>query len=280
MLEERKIEEIKHSDKRRKIVRGYEYRTDLGSNDQVSAYIHDKEKYQEHFSNMKFYSITRRSFAYRNRILHSFIKGKTVLDYCCGNGEVAIEMARHGADTVFGIDISNTAMVNANKLANDFNLSGRCVFEIMDAEDTRFPEDTFDVIHEYGSLHHLELKLAFKELSRILKPGGKLVCTEALRHNPLIHYYRKKTPGLRTEWEVEHILGVPEIMSGQKYFEHISVKYFHLASLAAVPFRKTNFFSPILLILEGLDEVILRTPYLQRLAWIAVIVYSNPLPLP
>lgn len=275
-LEERKIKEIEHSDQRRSIVKGFEYKTDTSSGSDVEKLVVDKQAYDQHFSNMKFYSVTKSSFAYRDAALFEGIKGAVALDYCCGNGEVAIEMAKNGAEKVYGIDISSVAVENARELAKSAGVGDICEFAVMDAEHTKFADGTFDVIHEYGALHHLDLPAAFAELSRILKPQGKLVCTEAIRHNPLIHWYRNRTPHLRTEWEVEHILGFPEIKSGGKYFSNINHRSFHLAGLAAVPFRKAFFFEPLLGLLNALDRVILVIPYLRRMAWIGVVVYTQP----
>ena len=275
-LEERKIKEIEHSDQRRSIVKGFEYQTDTSSGSDVEKLVVDKQAYEEHFSNMKFYSVTKSSFAYRDAMLFDGIKSAVALDYCCGNGEVAIAMAKMGAEKVYGIDISSVAVENARELAKSAGVGDICEFAVMDAEHTKFADGTFDVIHEYGALHHLDLPAAFAELSRILKPQGKLVCTEAIRHNPLIHWYRNRTPHLRTEWEVEHILGFPEINSGGKYFSDINHRSFHLLGLAAVPFRKVFFFEPLLGLLNALDRVILTIPYLRRLAWIGVVVYKQP----
>ncbi len=225
---------------------------------------------------MKFYSISRSSFDYRDKLRFKNIKGAVALDYCCGNGEVAIEMAKRGASKVVGIDISPVAIKNACALAELAGVGERCDFKVMDAENTEIPDDTFDIIHEYGALHHLDLPSAFKELSRILKPEGKLICTEALRHNPLIHWYRKSTPHLRTEWEVEHILGFPEIRSGKRYFASLNVRTFHLAALAAVPFRKIFIFQTLLGFLNSIDRLLLSAPLLERIAWVAVIEYSWP----
>lgn len=276
-LEDRKIKEIEHSDRRRSIVRAHEYKTDAAPDELDDKYVEQERAFEEHFSNMKFYSISRTSFAHRDALLYSKVKGTVALDYCCGNGEIAIEMAKRGASKVLGIDISPVAVENARELANDAGVGDICEFKVMDAEHTEFADGTFDVIHEYGALHHLDLPAAFTELSRILKPGGKLICTEALRHNPLIHWYRKRTPQLRTDWEVAHILGFPEIKSGQKYFASLNLRTFHLAALAAVPFRKAFFFEPLLGLLNLMDRVLLAIPFIKRMAWVAVIEYSRPI---
>ena len=275
-IEERKQKEVEHSDRRRSIVKAYEYHTDTAKDQRQEKFVEGTEEYNKHFSNMKFYSITQSSFAYRDSLLYKNIDGAVALDYCCGNGEVAVEMAKRGANKVIGIDISAVAIRNAQELARINGVDDICEFCVMDAEHTKFDENTFDIIHEYGALHHLELKAAFSELSRILKSDGKLICTEAMRHNPLIHWYRNRTPNLRTQWEVEHILGIPEVYSGNHFFSHLDVRMFHLAALAAVPFRNLAFFKPLLASLEFVDNIILSIPYLNRLAWVAVFEYKNP----
>ena len=276
-MEDRKRKEVEHSDRRRSIVRAYEYHTDASPDQLEEKYVEEKREFDQNFSNMKFYSITRSSVAYRDALLFDGIKGAVALDYCCGNGEVAIEMAKEGASKVVGIDISSVAIENARALAKVAGVNAVCEFSVMDAEHTEFADGTFDIIHEYGALHHLDLPAAYAELSRILKPDGKLVCTEALRHNPLIHWYRKRTPQLRTQWEVEHILGIPEIESGQKYFSALDFRTFHLAALAAVPLRRVSFFEPLLRFLNLADRVLLAFPFLNRMAWVAVVEYRQPI---
>ena len=276
-MEDRKRLEVEHSDRRRSIVKGYEYQTDAAIGTNKEELVRDTQAYDQHFSNMKFYSITRSSVAYRDALLFDGIKDAVALDYCCGNGEVAIEMAKQGASKVVGIDISSVAIENARALAKVAGVDAVCEFSVMDAEHTEFADGTFDIIHEYGALHHLDLPAAYAELSRILKSDGKLVCTEALRHNPLIHWYRKRTPHLRTQWEVEHILGIPEIESGKKYFASLNLRTFHLAALAAVPFRKVFLFESLLGLLNLMDRALLYIPFLRRMAWVAVVEYRQPI---
>ena len=275
-LEDRKKKEIEHSDRRRKIVTGYEYFTDASKDVKQTEYITSEKEFNYHFSNTKFYSVTKSSFAYRDSLLFSNIENKIVLDYCCGNGEIAISMAEAGAKKAHGIDISEVSISNATSLAKKEGVESICDYEQMDAENLTYSDNTFDLIHEYGALHHVDLKAAFRETSRVLKPGGKLICTEALRHNPFIHWYRKRSMHLRTEWEVEHILSVPDILLGRDYFDDINIRFFHLFALAAIPCRKYFFFSPLLAFLEAIDTVVLKIPYIQRWAWVAVIEFSNP----
>ena len=275
-LEDRKKKEIEHSDRRRQIVTGYEYLTDTSASDEKRDYVTSEEEYDYHFSNTKFYSITKTSFGYRDRVLYEDIQDKITLDYCCGNGEIGIAMAQSGAKEVHGIDISEVSVKNASALAVDYKVKDTCDFTQMDAEKLTYSDDYFDIVHEYGALHHVDLEVSLAEVSRVLKPNGKFICTEALRHNPFIHWYRKRSMHLRTVWEVDHILGVPDIYKGKKYFNTVKVRYFHLFALGAIPFRKTFIFKPLLKVLELLDEVVLRIPVIQKWAWVAVIEYSDP----
>ena len=229
------------------------------------------------WSNMKYYAIERKS---RNAVLDWFVdncKGKTVLDYCCGNGDDSLMMARSGAEKTFGIDISEVSIKNCETLALKSGLQDKTSFRVMDAEALDFEGETFDVVSEYGALHHLNLGKAFGEIARVLRPGGKCICTEALGHNPAIHLYRKKTPHLRTGWEVEHILRKKDIMAAHEFFGRVDfLGFYHLATLAAVPLRGTALFKPLLGALEALDDLLLRLPVLKWQAWQVVFVLSEP----
>lgn len=227
-------------------------------------------------SNKKFYSISQSNREYVKRWLAERCKGKKVLDYCCGNGDFTIWLAEAGADA-YGIDISPVSIENAKKQAKDRGVSKGATFLVMDAEATEFANDYFDFAVINGILHHLDLEKAYCELARILKADGEVICTEALRHNVLIHLYRKMTPHLRSAWETEHILGKRDIELASQFFNAVEVsKFFHLATIGAVPFRNLSIFSPIHKTLEAIDSILLKFPVLKWQAWMAVFVLSQP----
>jgi ubiquinone/menaquinone biosynthesis C-methylase UbiE len=228
------------------------------------------------WSNFKYYSIEGNSLALSQRWLREHGREATVLDYCCGNGEDSLYLARHGARHVTGIDISDVSIANCRRRATDAGVADRVAFEVMDAEALAFPDDTFDLITEYGVLHHLQLDSAMRELARVLKPGGHMVCTETLGHNLAIRLYRQRTPELRTAWEAEHILRKPDFDIMRRYFGRIEMHFFHLTSLAAVPFRHTPVFRPLLAALRVVDAGLLRIPGLKWQAWQTVFRLSQP----
>ena len=278
-LEERKIKEIEHSRKRRSILQGFERHSDTDKSERVEnleSVILDKDAFDYNFSNMKFYSITNKSEEFQYKWLKKrCAPGVKVLDFACGNGENGIYAAKCGAYSI-GIDISSEGVANANLNAKQAGVDDHCRFESMDGENMTFSDNFFDLAVEYGALHHVDLDKAMIELNRVLKPDGEMICVEALRHNPLIHWYRKRTPHLRTEWEVEHILGVESLAIAGKYFHNIDVKFFHLAVLAAVPFRRTRFFKPVRAFLDKVDSLLLRSETIGKYGWIMIFTMSKP----
>ena len=59
----------------------------------------------------------------------------------------------------------------------------------MDTHKMSFNNKTFDIIFINRSLLYLNLKVAFEELNRVLKPNGKIII-ENLSNNFIFKYYR------------------------------------------------------------------------------------------
>ena len=278
-LEERKLKEIEHSRKRRSILQGFERHSDTNKSEETNnldSVILKKDEFDYHFSNMKFYSIANKS----DEFLHDWLKekckpGMKILDFGCGNGENGIFAAQLGIEAI-GIDISPEGVENANLNAQKFGVADHCKFEVMDGENMTFGDNSFDLGVEYGVLHHVDLQRAFAELNRVFKPKGEMICVEALKHNPVIQWYRKKTPQLRTRWEAEHILGIGDLEIARKYFHKVDVRFFHLMVLAAVPLRKTRFFKSVRVFLNKIDSVLLRSKTIGKYGWIMIVTLSEP----
>lgn len=217
----------------------------------------------------KFYAIDRPSqLAYAGHI-HRRPGGQDVLEYGCGCGSAAFELAAAGAQ-VTGIDISDVAIDLATRRASELGLAERLRFCVMDAERLEFDSATFDLVCGSSILHHLQLDRAYAEIARVLRPGGRGVFVEALGHNALINLYRRRTPELRTV--DEHPLRASELKLAERYFSHASFEYFHLTSLAAVPLRGERVFPVVAGALERADQALFRwIPYLRRHAWMAVL---------
>lgn len=222
----------------------------------------------------KYYLIAASSRDYYTNKLRDNGSGKNVLEYGCGPGSSAFLIAKTGAQ-VQGIDISETAIDRARVVEEDRKLG--VTFQVMNAEELAFEEETFDMICGSGILHHLQLDKAYAEISRTLKPGGSAVFLEPLGHNFLINMYRNRTPELRTA--DEHPLLINDLLLLGNYFESVDIKYFHLFSLGAVLLKNSSIFPSMLQFLERLDRAAFSLlPFLKRYAWAVVIVAGRPRP--
>ena len=217
--------------------------------------------------NKRFYSTVAKSRAYTYRWIERQAPGRVVLDYACGQGELALRAARAGAELAIGVDISRTSIANARANAAEDGLEGNSFFFQGDCEATGLPDECADLLICSGMLHHLNVKNAFPEMRRVLRPGGVCLAVEALDYNPLVKLYRRLTPKLRTAWEQEHILSHRELRLARRYFEVREVRYWHLASIAAAGLRGTPLFRAALAVGNSIDAVLLRVPPIAYLAW-------------
>jgi ubiquinone/menaquinone biosynthesis C-methylase UbiE len=100
------------------------------------------------------------------------IAGKEILDIGSGKGGGSYYVAKYlNPLKVTGLDLSQSAIMFCEK---NYGLSN-LVFVCGDAEDTKFPESSFDSILNVESSHCYESMPRFlKGVERILKPGGFL----------------------------------------------------------------------------------------------------------
>lgn len=236
----------------------------------------DPERWRHYTANTKYYSINRKSRMFFDDWLIRYCPGRRVLDFGCSDGRYAILAAQHGAEAV-GVDVSAVSIENARAEAARQGVSDRTAFHVMDGEALKFADSSFDIVCEAGVLHHVDLGRAMGEIARVLTPSGQAICAEALGHNPVFQAYRRRTPHLRTRWEVDHIIRRRDILESARRFRTLELRFFHLASLAAVFLQNTPAFSASLSALERIDEVVLRIPGLRWYAWQTVYILSEPL---
>ena len=219
-------------------------------------------------TNSKYYSTTVASSHYMENWIANHARDKVVLDYACGNGGNAIQAAQAGAALAIGLDISDVSVGNARARAESLGLKKNTFFVQGDCENTGLPSESVDIVICNGMLHHLDLSYAFPELRRILKPGGVCLCYESLDYNPIIKLYRFLTPKFRTEWEKHHILSGRDLTFARRFFDVRNVRYWHLLSILATPFRNTKLFNSVLKAADAVDGALLRVFPFSTLAWI------------
>jgi ubiquinone/menaquinone biosynthesis C-methylase UbiE len=109
--------------------------------------------------------------------------GKHVLDVGCGDGLLSVRLAREGAQ-VTGLDSDPRMLESARRRAGSARV--RPTFVDGSAEALPFPDGSFDIALAITVLCLLsEPKKAFREMARVLRPGGRIVIGELGRHSLL-----------------------------------------------------------------------------------------------
>jgi ubiquinone/menaquinone biosynthesis C-methylase UbiE len=121
------------------------------------------------------------------------VAGRTVLDYGCGNGENSLPLVTRGA-RVIGVDVSNDLLRLARQRLLLHGVLDGATFLAGSAHDLPLPDNSVDVVLGIAILHHLDLKLAAREVHRVLKPGGIAVFQEPVRNSRLLAALRAAIP--------------------------------------------------------------------------------------
>ncbi len=107
-----------------------------------------------------------------NKFDLDWLKGKTCLDAGCGGGRYSVALARHGAKSVVGADVSGSGLQNAKLQASripNIQFCGASVLELP------FADQSYDLVWCAGVLHHTRSpETGLTELVRVLKAGGRM----------------------------------------------------------------------------------------------------------
>lgn len=104
-----------------------------------------------------------------------------ILDECCFIGGPAIQLAKEYGCKVIGIDLMESAILAANRIANLTNLSSLASFRVSDARNLDFQDSYFTVVWNQCSLAHDEKWI--DELDRVLQPRGRMALTFQIATN-------------------------------------------------------------------------------------------------
>lgn len=100
-----------------------------------------------------------------------------ILDVGCGAGFFSVLLVKEGYQ-VTGVDLTPDMVENARILASEEKTA--CEFLVMDAENLRFEDESFDVVISRNLTWTLpDVKRAYREWVRVLKKGGTLLNFDA-----------------------------------------------------------------------------------------------------
>jgi demethylmenaquinone methyltransferase/2-methoxy-6-polyprenyl-1,4-benzoquinol methylase len=107
--------------------------------------------------------------------------GDLVLDVCGGTGDLSILALKrlNGSGKVVLCDINRKMMESGRHKATHRSIRERILYLQGDAENLSFQSDRFDAaMVGFGIRNLTHMEEGFKEMYRVLKPGGRFICLE------------------------------------------------------------------------------------------------------
>ena len=146
----------------------------------------------------------------RYRFAKDFARGKRVLDIACGEGYGAAALAKAGALSVVGVDISADVCDQARYT---YGIDARAG----DALAIPLPDRSIDLVVSFETIEHVEDPAGFlRECARVLIPEGMIVVSTPNR--PIYSSGGKKNPFHRIEFDEIEFL---ELLSSK--FRHVQL---------------------------------------------------------
>jgi ubiquinone/menaquinone biosynthesis C-methylase UbiE len=106
----------------------------------------------------------------------------SVLELGCGSGGYALHLAEKVGCRLVGLDINAPGVRNANQLALARGVASQARFEQCDVSDSLpFDDNAFDAVFSNDVLCHIPGRpKVLGEMFRVLKPGGRMLFSDAL----------------------------------------------------------------------------------------------------
>ncbi|MEM9927642.1 MAG: methyltransferase domain-containing protein [Cyanobacteria bacterium P01_D01_bin.50] len=142
-------------------------------------------------------------------------QAKDILDVGCGIGGSSLYLAEKFNAAATGITLSPVQAQRAGERAVEFGLSDRTNFQVADALNMPFEDNSFDLVWSLESGEHMPDKQKFlAECYRVLKPGGKLIlvtwCHRSTNESPLSADEKKHLAQIYEVYCLPFVISLPE----------------------------------------------------------------------
>jgi ubiquinone/menaquinone biosynthesis C-methylase UbiE len=112
-----------------------------------------------------------------------------ILDVGCGLGGSARYIANEYGCSVTGVDLTDEYVDVAKKLTELVKLTDKVSFKQASALELSFPSEKFDIVWtEHTQMNIADKEKFYSELSRVLKPNGRLVFHDIFGTNNTLYY--------------------------------------------------------------------------------------------
>ncbi|MFC5403816.1 demethylmenaquinone methyltransferase [Cohnella soli] len=136
--------------------------------------------------------------------------GQTSLDLCCGTCDwtIALAKASESGKTV-GLDFSQAMLDIGQTKVDKLKLGDQITLVQGNAMDLPFPDNSFDFVTiGFGLRNVPDIVRTLKEMKRVVKPGGKIVCLELSKPSwqpfkGIYYFYFEKLLPLMGKWFVK-----------------------------------------------------------------------------
>ena len=154
---------------------------------------------------------------------------RRILDVATGTGDLAIQLARQiPGSEVTGIDLSEGMIEVGRRKVDRASLADRITLRQGDCLQLPFADATFDAVTvAYGVRNFENLEQGYREMLRVLRPGGRLIVIElSTPRNPLV----KPLYRAYTRWMIPAV--------GRLVSKDVRAYSYLPESIAAVPQRE------------------------------------------
>ncbi len=138
-----------------------------------------------------------------------------ILDVGCGIGGSSLYLAQKFDAKVTGITLSPVQASRAAERAKEANLADEASFQVADAQNMPFADNSFDLVWSLESGEHMPDKTKFmQECYRVLKPGGKFImvtwCHRSTENEPLSNDEKQHLADIYRVYCLPYVISLPE----------------------------------------------------------------------